>query len=106
MFALVRDLPAQDPAYRPARPPPKPLTCAEADFKIGRAHRGTCSTERNALSSASRARPLASGTRFSPDRDDGGRRCAAAVTSKLARYVTLRPGPPGARLCVDRLGPA
>jgi hypothetical protein len=30
MFALVRDLPAQDPAYRPARPPPRPLTCGAA----------------------------------------------------------------------------
>jgi hypothetical protein len=27
---------AQNPAYRPARPPPIPLTCGAAGFKIGR----------------------------------------------------------------------
>src|SRR5260221_2411096 len=31
---------AQNPAYRPARPPPTPLTCDTAEFKIGRGASG------------------------------------------------------------------
>jgi hypothetical protein len=34
MFTLVRAMRAQDPAYRPARPPPTSLTCDVPDFKI------------------------------------------------------------------------
>src|SRR5215471_4278437 len=31
---------AQNPAYRPARPPPAPLTCGAAEFKIARGTTG------------------------------------------------------------------
>ena len=56
---------AQNPAYRPAHPLHTHLTCDGARFSgsggtLGAHHR----CRANALSSASRARPLASGTRW------------------------------------------
>src|SRR2546421_3634288 len=49
----------QNPAYRPARPPPMVVACALVASWAAGALYGHMRASRNALSSASRARPLA-----------------------------------------------
>jgi hypothetical protein len=63
IFPLVKKTDAQDPAYRPTHPPFASLACAGRSASRVRAHRGNMRDHAKALSSASRARPLASGTR-------------------------------------------